>query len=233
MHDMKHEGRQADAKLAGITKVRSPLNGNDEDWNDGSKRQQADGLARLFIKNDQNSLLVSEIGLEPLPEWDSGDSSPALHYGQEQIKQESGPAIEQHAAEKLDIEKAQAFDPDQRRKKKREEADHPPVVGHTQAINKSGPSQPGIDPVDSVLQQAANHISKEQQVEHFPRSGGRLFPEGELQTTDQHRQHGWQPGGANGQQEGITFLSLPLFVSAVVRQQSNRTGEQGQCKDRT
>ena len=183
------------------------------------------------------ALLRVQVGLQSSPERHPRGIGHTLQKGQQQVEHQAHQAAQRHASQEWQIEEAQTFDPDQGHHEGREEANHGPIVGHRNAVSEGRAQQPGFAFFNAELQQAADHVGEEQQIEHLTAgapgrrggsSGRGVLPKSQLEAADQRGQNRRQPGGANREKSGSAGFLLALIVGAIMRQQRHRACQQGQ-----
>jgi len=127
-----------------------------------------------------------------------------------------------NAPERAETEEAELFGSDERHHEERQEAGHRPVVGHGGSKEKRGPVQPRWPRVETVFEQAPDHIGEHKQVQHFAGGADGVLPESQLQPQRDGRQDNRYPRLGHREQGVRVPDQFALLRQPVVRQQCHR-----------
>src|SRR6185503_14952687 len=132
MNHVGHQIRQRIARGADVAKTRRPFDPHKKDRRQGSHAQDQNDVAG---KPKDVRFLETKVELECLPNTDPRRVRKGNHEWQQQVKGQTRQPKKTQPQAKSDVEKADAFDPDQRYQQRREKSDHGKIVGYPQAVN--------------------------------------------------------------------------------------------------
>lgn len=225
--DVEHHRGDAVAQRVGVAERRGPADAHHEQRQDRGERQEQRAALGIL---EEEIFLRSQFHPQQLPETGGGVGAAAGDPRQDDVEGKAERREERHPGEQRAIEQGQAFYPNQRDGEEREEAEHRPVVCHGEGDEEGEHVQPAVIAREAVFEQAEHEGGEEEQVEHFARGGGGVFPEGLFETAREYGEDDRRPRPAGNQQAARVAVEPALFLGAVVRQQCDRAGEDAQCR---